>query len=119
MPTRTGISKRSPESLKLLQKNGLVEAWHDRDLVAGDDWDKVIRGHLEAAHIILPIDYIDFFNSDYIEQVEIEEAFRRYDNGEAHILPIIARQCKWMDDPRIAKLQALPKMACPLPTALR
>jgi len=79
------------KSLKLLQKNGLVEAWHDRDLVAGDDWDKVIRGHLETAHIILPIISIDFFNSDYIEQVEIEEAFRRYEKGEAHILPVIAR----------------------------
>jgi len=102
------------KSLKLLQKNGLVEAWHDRDLVAGDDWDKVIRGHLEAAHIILPIISIDFFNSDYIEQVEIEEAFRRYEKGEAHILPVIARQCKWIDDPRISKLQALPENGLPI-----
>ncbi len=102
------------KSLKLLQKNGLVAAWHDRDLMAGDDWDKVIRGHLTSAHIILPIISIAFFNSDYIDQVEIVEAFLRYDSGEAHILPIIARQCKWMDDPRISKLQALPENGRPI-----
>ncbi len=58
------------KSLKLLQKKGLVATWHDRDLLAGDEWEKVIRGHLQSAHLILPIISIDFFNSDYIEQVE-------------------------------------------------
>ena len=99
--------------LKLLRSQGLIAPWHDRDLVAGDDWDKVIRGHLAIADIILPIISIDFFNSDYIEQVEIVEAFERYEHGKAHILPIIARQCRWEDDPRIAKLQALPENGTP------
>ncbi|MEO6036877.1 MAG: SUMF1/EgtB/PvdO family nonheme iron enzyme [Saprospiraceae bacterium] len=102
------------KSLKLLQKNGLVAAWHDRDLMAGDDWDKVIRGHLSSAHIIIPIISIDFFNSDYIDQVEIVEAFRRYESGETYILPIIVRPCKWMDDPRISKLQSLPEDGRPI-----
>ncbi len=102
------------KSLKLLQKNGLVETWHDRNLLAGDDWDNVIRHHLETAHIILPIISRDFFSSDYIEQVEIEAAFQRYERGEAYILPIIARPCKWTDDPRIARLQALPKDGLPI-----
>ena len=102
------------KSLKLLQKKGLVATWHDRDLLAGDEWEKVIRGHLQSAHLILPIISIDFFNSDYIEQVEIVEAFQRYEKGEAHILPIIARQCKWMDDPHISQLQALPEDGRPI-----
>ncbi|MBC7774123.1 MAG: SUMF1/EgtB/PvdO family nonheme iron enzyme [Phycisphaerae bacterium] len=107
---KEGLLKR----LKLLRSQGLIAPWHDRDLVAGDDWDKVIRGHLAVADIILPIISIDFFNSDYIEQVEIVEAFERYEQGKAHIIPIIARQCLWEDDPRIAKLQALPENGLPI-----
>ncbi len=102
------------KSLKLLRKQGLVEAWYDRDLLAGDDWEKVILAHLQSAHLILPIISTDFFNSDFIEQVEIVEAFQRYEKGEAHILPIIARPCRWMDDPHISKLQALPEDGRPI-----
>ena len=102
------------KSLKLLRKQGLVEAWHDRDLLAGDDWEKVILAHLQSAHLILPIISTDFFNSDFIEKVEIIEAFQRYEKGEAHILPIIARPCRWIDDPHISKLQALPEDGRPI-----
>ena len=100
--------------LKLLRSQGLILPWHDRDLVAGDDWDSIIRGHMASADIILPIISIDFFNSDYIEQVEIVEAFQRYEQGKAHILPIIARQCRWEDDKRFAKLQVLPENGLPI-----
>ena len=102
------------KSMKLLIRQGLIQPWSDEDLRPGDEWDAVIRKHLKEADIILPIISVDFFASDYIEKVELLEAFERYEQGKALIVPIIARQYTWADEPQLARLQALPKDGLPI-----
>jgi hypothetical protein len=99
--------------LAILRRAGIVEIWHDRRLVAGEEWDHAIKSELEAADIILLLVSPDFLNSNYIWDVEIARAMQRHETGEARVIPVILRPCAW-DIASFAKLQALPKDGKPV-----
>ena len=48
--------------------------------------------------------------SDYCYDLEMTQAMKRHDNGEAVVIPIILRSTGWKDTP-FSKLQFLPKNA--------
>ncbi len=91
-----------------LRRLGLIDAWHDRKPKPGDEWDKVISSNLKKAQIILILVSIDFINSKYCYDVELEEALDRHTNEEAKVIPIVLRICLWQHTP-FAKLQSLPR----------
>ena len=39
--------------LSPLQRQGLIDVWHDREISAGTEWEREITEHLNAAQIIL------------------------------------------------------------------
>jgi internalin A len=94
--------------LKLLQRQGLIETWHDRKIEAGDDWKADIDKNLERAEVILLLVSADFIASDYCYEKEMERALERQRNGEARVIPIIVRDVNWRIAP-FSRLQALPK----------
>ncbi len=94
--------------LKLLQRQGLIEIWHDRKIEAGDEWKRKIDENLERAEIILLLISADFIASDYCYAIEMTRALERHENGEARVIPVIVRDCNWHSAP-FGKLQALPK----------
>lgn len=101
--------KNTVEShLKVLQRLGLVEIWHDRRIGAGDEWRGAIDRNLEEADIVLLLISADFLASDYCNDVELEIALRRRTEGACQVIPIIVRDCNWNRDPRLRELQALP-----------
>ncbi|HRI60924.1 MAG TPA: SUMF1/EgtB/PvdO family nonheme iron enzyme [Saprospiraceae bacterium] len=101
-------------AFRLLKRQGLVEEWHDGNIKPGAKWEEEIGDNLRSADIILPLISYDFFGSDYIQNVEIEKAFERFESGEVKILPVIVRKCSWQDDDRLAQLQALPRDGKPI-----
>ena len=94
--------------LKILERNGVIEHWHDRKIVPGEEWDHKIRSELEKADIILLLVSHDFINSDYCWGVEVAQAIARHHAGTARVIPIILRDCLWQDA-LFAKIQGLPK----------
>lgn len=96
--------------LEPLQRQNLIVHWHDRKLAAGVEWETEISKKLEDAEIILLLISIDFINSTYCYDIELERALERHDANEAKVVPIILRHCLWHHTP-FAKLQALPKDA--------
>ena len=94
--------------LKLLQRIGLVQKWHDRLLKPGEEWRKGIDENLERADIILLLVSADFLASDFCWQDEMERALERHQTGEARVIPVIIRKADWTQA-KFAKLQALPK----------
>ncbi|MBX2889329.1 MAG: SUMF1/EgtB/PvdO family nonheme iron enzyme [Saprospiraceae bacterium] len=103
-------------AFRLLKRQGLVEEWHDGNIKPGAKWEEEIGDNLRSADIILPLISYDFFGSDYIQNVEIEKAFERFESGEVKILPVIVRKCSWQDDGRLAQFQALPRDGKPIST---
>ncbi len=99
--------------LEPLRKLEIVDTWHDRKIKAGDDWDKQISQNLESADLILLIVSIDFINSSYCYDVELERALERHARKEAVIIPVIVRSCMWHSTP-FASIQAIPKDGRPV-----
>ena len=94
--------------LKILQRLGLIETWHDRKIEAGEEWKQKIDENLERADIILLLVSSDFIASDYCYEKEMKRALGRHENKEARVIPVILRDVNWRIA-EFAKLQALPK----------
>jgi hypothetical protein len=99
--------------LRILQRQGLIAGWHDRQISAGSEWKHAIDDHLESAGIILLLISADFLASDYCYEKEMARAMARHAEGSARVIPIILRDCDWTDAPFIT-LQALPRDAKPI-----
>lgn len=91
----------------------LIEVWHDRKIPPGGDWDHIISTNLKSADIILILVSIDFINSKYCYDVELETALERHDQKSAVVIPVILRNCMWQHSP-FAKIQAIPKDGRPV-----
>jgi hypothetical protein len=99
--------------LALLKHEGLVESWHDRRIVAGDELDEAIFSQLEAANIILLLVSSDFMSSNYCYSREMTRAMERHHAQEAKVIPVILRHCDWNNAP-FGKLMAVPRDSKPV-----
>src|SRR2546429_9897635 len=93
--------------LKPLQRQGLIDVWHDRDIGAGAEWEQEIKDQLNAAQIILLLVSPDFMDSDYCYGIEMQRAIERHEQGEAIVIPVILRPV-YFEGTHFSKLQALP-----------
>jgi len=96
--------------LSALKRQGLIEAWHDRRIEVGREFESEISDHLEAADVILLLVSSDFLASEYCYEREMQRAMERHEGKEAIVVPVILRPCDWHDAP-FGKLQAAPKDA--------
>jgi hypothetical protein len=81
--------------LAMLKREGLVEVWHDRRMLAGDRLDWTIDKNLNEADIILLLLSPDFLASDYCYKMEKATALQRAQNGEARLISVVLRPCDW------------------------
>ena len=96
--------------LRMLQRQGLIDAWYDRDIISGKERIREIDAHLDTAQIILLLISPHFMNSDYCYGIEMKRALERHERGEARVIPVILRPVYWQNAP-FSKLQALPTNA--------
>src|SRR5450755_439454 len=101
------LRKELEKHLSLLQRQGLVSTWQDRQITAGTKWAQEIDEHLKSASIILLLVSADFLASDYCYGVEMNRALERHEADQARVIPIALRPCDWKSAP-FAHLQALP-----------
>jgi len=99
--------------LSILQRQGTITAWHDREITAGSEWAGDINEHLNLADIILLLISSDFMASDYCYDKEMTRALERHEAREAVVIPVILRSTKWTSAP-FGKLQALPRNGTPV-----
>lgn len=97
----------------LLKQQGLISAWYDRRLLAGDEVDDAIFRKLETADIILLLVSADFISSPYCYSKEMMRAMERHEAREARVIPIILRHCEWRSAP-FGKLVAAPRDGKPV-----
>lgn len=102
--------------LTMLERDGVIKAWYDRDIGAGTEWDGAINAHLDSAQVILLLISPDFLASKYCWDTEVKRAIERHEAGEARVIPVILRPVdSWQKAP-FGRLQALPKNAKPVTT---
>ena len=110
-PLRDELAKH----LKLIERQGLVRSWHDREIGAGDLWKEAIDRNLQEADVILLLISADFLASDYCFNIEMKNALERHAAGEALVIPVILRPVDWHATP-FGRLQGLPKDGKPVTT---
>lgn len=101
--------------LKLLQRQHVIDTWHDRKISSGSEWDKVINKNLDTADIILLLISADFLASDYCWDIEIQRAMQRHEEGSVVVIPVLLRPCD-TGNADFMKLQGLPKNFKPVTT---
>lgn len=109
------LRQQLDKHLASLKRQKVIEAWHDRKIEAGMEWAKQIDDNLNKADIILLLISPDFISSNYCSEIEMEQAIKRHEAGEAIVVPIILEPCDWRWLP-FSKYQAFPKNAKPITT---
>jgi GGDEF domain-containing protein len=99
--------------LSPLQRQDLIDIWHDRDISPGTEWEHEVRKHLNEAQIILLLVSPSFLNSEFCYGIEMERAMERHISREACVIPVILHSVYWQDAP-FGKLQALPANGKPI-----
>lgn len=99
--------------LASLKHQGIIEVWNDRRIGAGEEWAGAIDSNLQRAQIILLLVSKDFIASSYCYEVELQEAMRRHEAGDAIVIPVILRPCYWQGLP-FGKLQAATRNGLPV-----
>jgi hypothetical protein len=91
----------------MLKRQGVIEAWHDRRITAGEEFDGAIGEHVENDDIIVLLVSPDFLASSYCYDIEMTRAMERHEAREAIVIPVILRACEWHHAP-FGKLTATP-----------
>ncbi len=104
-----GALERLHKHLAVMKREGAIETWYDREILAGGDIDHDISVQLEAADLFLLLVSPDFLASDYCYETEMSRALERHDAGVARVIPIIVEPCDWQSSP-LKKLKDMPRV---------
>jgi tetratricopeptide (TPR) repeat protein len=99
--------------LSVLQRQGIIEGWHNGEIEAGSERDAQLKEHLNQSDIILLLISSDFIASDYCYCLEMMQALKRHERGEARVIPILLRSVHIQRLP-FAFLQFLPMDGKPI-----
>ena len=99
--------------LAMLKRQGLIETWHDRRIIAGSELDAEISIQIDQVEVILLLVSPDFLASRYCYDREMMRAMERHNAGDAVVIPVILRPCDWHDAP-FGKLMATPRDGKPV-----
>lgn len=86
-----------------------VTIWYDGKIEAGASWSDEIAAELDKADVILLLISPDFFNSGFIERVEIVTALNKHQLGHSVVIPVLLRPSHGWEDSPIGFLQGLPR----------
>jgi hypothetical protein len=99
-----------------LQRLGVIRAWQDRLIEAGDEWYKSIQDAMDDCDLALLLVSPDFIASRFIQDEELPRVLARREEVRLRVIPIIVRPCMWSSEPVLSELQALPKDGKPVIT---
>jgi len=107
--------KKLGRILILLERSGLIDVWHDRQILVGTEWDKVIKKELHEANIIIFLVSYSFLSSKYISDIEVKKALSQHESGQSTVVPIVVRDVS-LKHTEFGHLQALPLDGKPVAT---
>ncbi|MBW4517458.1 MAG: tetratricopeptide repeat protein [Timaviella obliquedivisa GSE-PSE-MK23-08B] len=97
-----------------LKRQGVISSWHDREIVAGSEWEEEIDRHMRTADVILLLISPAFVASRYCYEIELPDAMARHEAEEACVVPILLQEVVGWQKLPFAKLQVYPSGGTPL-----
>lgn len=80
-----------------LQRENLIEIWHDGLINPGDDWDLKIIQSMEEADIVIMLISQSYIASSYVYRNEMPKALSKVENKKGVIFPFILENCDWKE----------------------
>lgn len=110
----TALKEELVRHLAPLQREGLIDLWHDGMLRPGEHLDPAVQAALAASDVVILLVSAGFIASDYCYEQEMLRAFARQREGTARVIPIILKPCQWKGVPigkgeTLSAFIALPK----------
>jgi hypothetical protein len=106
--------KRILVHLRPLERAGLITAWSDTRLTAGDDWREHIRSALDRARVAILLISADFIASEFIMSDELPPLLVAAQLRGVRIVPVIVKPSRFLRDPKLNRFQALNEPTRPL-----
>lgn len=94
--------------LSPLKRNGVISAWSDQALIAGDVLHDELVAQLESSDLVSFLVSSSFLNSISCYEKEFMETITRRNQQQVEIIPVIIRDCLWKETP-ISRFLATPK----------
>lgn len=98
----------------ILQRQGLIELWSDREIGVGEDWNARILRAIERAKVAIVLVSADFLASDFIQEEEIPRLLARRDREGLKILPVVVKPCPWQTVDWLAAMNLWPPDGRPI-----
>lgn len=89
--------------LKGLEREQVV-FWTDRQILAGELWDEVVKTNIQQSDMALVLVSQSFLDSPYCQDVEIQGFLQ----GKTHLIPVILSPCEWRRHAWLSSRQFLP-----------
>lgn len=105
---------RLQKHLAVLENQGLLSIWDDRQIDVGDDWLSKIEQAIESADIAILLISADFLSSKFIVNIEVKNILDRHAKSGLRILSLMLRPCAWETLCWLSNIQARPKDNKPL-----
>jgi hypothetical protein len=93
--------------LKPLERKGVIDAWVDTRLEAGDKWKSEIDAALRRARAAVLLISADFLASDFIVNNELPPLLEQAEKRGTRIIPLVLRPCRFARDDGLRVFQAL------------
>jgi hypothetical protein len=95
--------------LAVLERQGRISIWDDRNIDAGTEWNQEIMEAMRHARVAICLISADYLSSPFCTEQEIPLLLERQEQGELVVIPVLLRPCDWKDYPWLEKLQMLPR----------
>jgi hypothetical protein len=95
--------------LGVLQTEGLLNLWEDRQIGAGEDWFQKIQAAMDTANVAILLVSAHFLTSDFILREEVTRLLQRRDREGLEIYPVIVKPCAWQKVEWLSRMQVRPR----------
>ena len=94
--------------LAVMKQNGLIDVWHDNEILPGDKWRDSIFNNLADSDILL------YLTCPYsLASVNCNKELTAALDPNIRVIPIILEHCDW-ENHRLSEFQALPEKGKPI-----
>ncbi len=94
--------------LGVLQEEGFLNLWDDRQIGAGEDWYKKIEEAMKAARVAVLLVSASFLTSKFIRSEEVPRLLECREKEGLHIFPIVIKPCAWKQVKWLAQMNLRP-----------
>jgi tetratricopeptide (TPR) repeat protein len=102
--------------LGVLEKEGILKLWNDRDIETGADWFREIETELSHAKVVVMLITANFLTSGFILGEEVPRILQRRRSEGILVAPVVVEPCAWQPVKWLSSMQLFPKDGIPLST---